>query len=116
MRQIDTDRYDPHRSTTRATAEALFMVGDTLVSLDPDLKTIHPLLAKSWSVSGDGKTYTFNLRDDVTFCSGKKLTARELQATIERWPDAPKSRKAQACTPGPNPQSDCRLWLRKNNN
>src|SRR3546814_3447250 len=39
MRQIDTDRYDPHRSTSRATAEALFMVGDTLVSLDPDLKT-----------------------------------------------------------------------------
>src|SRR3546814_10412381 len=87
MRQIDTDRYDPHRSTTRATAEALFMVGYTLVSLDPDLKTIHPLLAKSWSVSEDGKTYTFNLRDDVTFCSGKKFTARDVKATIERWLD-----------------------------
>lgn len=87
MRTIDTDRYDPHKSTARSTAEALFMAGDTLVALDPDLKTIHPLLAKSWTVSDDGKTYTFKLRDDVTFCSGKKFTAKDVKASIERWLD-----------------------------
>lgn len=85
MRQIDTDRYDPHTSTARSTAEIMFMVGDTLVSLDPDMKTIHPLLAKSWEVSEDGKLYTFHLRDDVTFCSGKKFTAADVKATIDRW-------------------------------
>ena len=83
MRTIDTDRYDPHKSTARSTAEALFMVGDTLVSLDPDLKTVHPLLAKSWTVSDDGKLYTFKLRDDVTFCSGKKFTAKDVKASID---------------------------------
>lgn len=87
MRTIDTDRYDPHKSTARSTAEALFMVGDTLVSLDPDLKTIHPLLAKSWTISPDGKLYTFKLRDDVTFCSGKKFTAKDVKASIDRWLD-----------------------------
>ncbi|MEQ8397449.1 ABC transporter substrate-binding protein [Thalassobaculum sp.] len=87
MRTIDTDRYDPHRSTARSTAEALFMVGDTLVALDPDLKTVHPLLAKSWTVSDDGKLYTFKLRDDVTFCSGKKFTAKDVKASIDRWLD-----------------------------
>ncbi|MDF1791388.1 MAG: ABC transporter substrate-binding protein [Thalassobaculaceae bacterium] len=85
MRSIDTDRYDPHTSTARSTAEIMFMVGDTLVSLDPDMKTIHPLLAKSWEVSEDGKLYTFHLRDDVTFCSGKKFTAADVKATIDRW-------------------------------
>jgi peptide/nickel transport system substrate-binding protein len=85
MRSIDTDRYDPHTSTARSTAEIMFMVGDTLVALGPDMKTIHPLLAKSWEVSEDGKLYTFHLRDDVTFCSGKKFTAADVKATIDRW-------------------------------
>jgi len=85
MRSIDTDRYDPHTSTARSTAEIMFMVGDTLVSLDPDMKTIRPLLAESWTVSEDGKLYTFKLREDVTFCSGKKFTAADVKATIDRW-------------------------------
>lgn len=90
LRTIDTDRYDPHTSTSRATAEVMFMMGDTLVALAPDMKTIEPLLAKSWTVSEDGTLYTFKLRDDVTFCSGKKLTAKDVKATIDRWIAHPK--------------------------
>jgi peptide/nickel transport system substrate-binding protein len=85
IREIDTDRYDPHKSTARSTAEVLFMAGDTLVALDYDLKRVVPGLAKSWTVSQDGLTYTFKLRDDVTFCSGKKLTAKDVVASYERW-------------------------------
>lgn len=84
-RSIDTDRYDPHISTARSTAEIMFMAGDTLVTLDYDMKTIQPGLAKSWSVSDDGLVYTFELRDDVTFCSGKKFTANDVVASIDRW-------------------------------
>ncbi len=87
VRTIDVDNYDPARSTARSASEVLFMAGDTLVALDYDMKTVKPLLAKSWEVSADGKTYTFKLRDDVTFCSGKKFTARDAAATIERWLD-----------------------------
>jgi peptide/nickel transport system substrate-binding protein len=87
VREIDTDRYDPHKSTARSTSEVLFMAGDTLVNLDYDMKTIVPGLAKSWTVSEDGKTYTFKLRDDVTFCNGKKFTAKDVVATYERWMD-----------------------------
>lgn len=85
VREIDTDRYDPHRSAARSTAEVLFMAGDTLVALDYDLKKIVPGLAKSWTISPDGLTYTFKLRDDVTFCNGKKLTAKDVVGTYERW-------------------------------
>ena len=41
------------------------MFQDTLVALDWDGKTPIPYLAKSWTISPDGKTYTFKLRDDV---------------------------------------------------
>ena len=87
MREIDTDRYDPHKSTARSGAEVMYMVGDTLVNLDYDMKTLKPGLATSWTVSPDGSTYTFKLRDDVTFCSGKKMTAKDVVATYERWLD-----------------------------
>ena len=38
----------------------MFMMGDTLVALDWDLKNVHPLLAKSWKVSADKLTYVFS--------------------------------------------------------
>ncbi|TAJ32143.1 MAG: ABC transporter substrate-binding protein [Reyranella sp.] len=87
VREIDTDRYDPHKSTARSGAEVMYMIGDTMVNLDYDMKTLRPGLAKSWTVSPDGLTYTFRLRDDVTFCSGKKMTAKDVVATYERWLD-----------------------------
>ncbi|MBL8700159.1 MAG: ABC transporter substrate-binding protein [Alphaproteobacteria bacterium] len=86
-RELDADRYDPHRSTARSTAEVLFMTSDTLVSLDYDLKTVHPGLAQSWTVSTDGLTYTFKLKPGVAFCSGKKLTAADVAASYARWLD-----------------------------
>ncbi len=84
IRGIDAPNYDGVRTTSGATGEVLFMTGDTLVALDYDLKTIRPSLATSWEVSADGTTYTFKLRDDVTFCSGKKFTAADVVYTFER--------------------------------
>jgi peptide/nickel transport system substrate-binding protein len=86
-REVDTDRYDPHRSTARSTAEVLFMTNDTLVALDYDLKTLHPGLAQSWTISPDGLTYTFKLRPGIKFCSGKTLTAADVVASYNRWLD-----------------------------
>ena len=60
------------------------MFQDTLVALDWDGKTPIPYLAKSWTVSPDGKTYTFKLRDDVQFCSGKKFTAEDVVYSFKR--------------------------------
>ena len=39
VREIDTDRYDPQKSTSRSGAEVMYMMGDTLVNLDYDMKT-----------------------------------------------------------------------------
>jgi peptide/nickel transport system substrate-binding protein len=82
MRSIETANFDPAKQS--AGNETMYLVGDTLVSLDYDLKTPQPLLAKSWTISEDGKLYTFQLRDDVTFCSGKKFTARDVVYSVKR--------------------------------
>jgi peptide/nickel transport system substrate-binding protein len=84
IRNIDAPHYDGVRTTAGATGEVLFHTGDTLVALDYDLKTIRPSLASSWEISPDGTTYTFKLRDDVTFCSGKKMTADDVVYTFQR--------------------------------
>jgi peptide/nickel transport system substrate-binding protein len=54
---------------------------DTLVWLTPDFK-ITPDLATKWEVSPDGKTYTFTIRDDVTFHDGTGLDAAAVAANI----------------------------------
>src|SRR5918998_6071427 len=85
LREIDADNYDPPRSTARSAGESLYMMSDTLVSLDWDMRTIRPGLAERWEVSPDGKTYTFHLRRDVTFCDGKPMTADDVVFSIQRW-------------------------------
>lgn len=60
----------------------LYNVYETLVRLQPD-GSITPLLAESWDVSDDGLTYTFNLRDGVTFHNGDPLTAADVVFSIE---------------------------------
>ena len=87
VRELDSDRYDPHRQTARATAEVMFMLADTLVSLDHDMTTIRPGLAESWTLSPDGKVYTFRLRRDVQFCDGKTMTAEDVVYSLKRWID-----------------------------
>ncbi len=43
-----------------------------------------PALAKSWDVSGDGKTYTFHLNTGVTFSNGDKLDASSAAWSINQ--------------------------------
>jgi peptide/nickel transport system substrate-binding protein len=84
MKSIDAPHYDAQRTTWGPTSDIVNMFQDTLVALDWDGKTPIPYLAKSWTVSPDGKTYIFKLRDDVQFCSGKKFTADDVIYSFKR--------------------------------
>ncbi|MCX2901659.1 ABC transporter substrate-binding protein [Pseudomonas mandelii] len=59
---------------------------DCLVYQD-EAGNISPWLARSWEISDDGKTYTFHLRDDVTFSDGEKFNAAALQTNLEHMRD-----------------------------
>ncbi|RNE64176.1 ABC transporter substrate-binding protein [Cryobacterium tepidiphilum] len=49
--------------------------------------SIEPWLAESWDISPDGLTYTFHLRDDVTFSDGTPFDAAAVKANFEYWLD-----------------------------
>jgi peptide/nickel transport system substrate-binding protein len=58
---------------------------DTLLTFDGgDATTPKPLVAQRYEASPDGKTFTFTLRDDVTFADGTKLTAKDVVYSFNR--------------------------------
>lgn len=58
------------------------MVYESLVKYQAD-GTVAPWLATSWTASEDGKTYTFKLRNDVTFSNGEKFDAAAVVKNLE---------------------------------
>ncbi|MCC6268102.1 MAG: peptide ABC transporter substrate-binding protein [Dehalococcoidia bacterium] len=79
---------DPIQVADVSTAEYVVEIFGGLVTLDPDLK-VQPDIAKEWTSSNGGKTYTFKLRDNVVFHSGtaKRVTANDFKYSIERAAD-----------------------------
>ncbi|WP_134500062.1 ABC transporter substrate-binding protein [Microvirga pakistanensis] len=75
---------DPHLIT--AFPSVMVVSGNIyegLTAVDKDLKII-PSLAESWTVSDDGKTYTFKLRPGVTFHDGSPMEAADVVASVKR--------------------------------
>ena len=54
-----------------------------LVTLNKDL-TVRGDLAKDWEVSNNGATFTFDLRENVTFHNGDEFTADDVRYTLNR--------------------------------
>lgn len=50
---------------------------------------LEPALAESWTVSDDGLTLTFKLRDGVTFSDGTPFDAEAAKWNLERWMGKP---------------------------
>ena len=58
-------------------------VYEGLVEIDQE-GTIQPLLAESWEISEDRRTYTFALQPDVTFSNGEPFTADDVKFSLDR--------------------------------
>lgn len=76
---------DPHYTTDYGDYDYMNQIYDTLVVTDFDGKTIKAGLANSWEVSEDGLKYTFHLKDNVKFHSGKQMTSADVKWTYDRW-------------------------------
>ncbi|MBN1886859.1 MAG: ABC transporter substrate-binding protein [Thermoflexales bacterium] len=86
---------DPHINASSELGIPLTSVYDTLVYQDPASGRFVPGLAETWSVSDEGKTYTFKLRRGLKFHDGEPFNAQAVKTTFDRItnPDT-KSQKA----------------------
>ncbi|MCD2497225.1 ABC transporter substrate-binding protein [Microbacterium nymphoidis] len=87
---------DPQTSQMDVTAMVQRVVFDSLVFQNAD-GSFSPWLASAWEVSEDGRSYTFTLRDDVTFTDGEKFDAAAVKANFDRIV-APDTASAQAAS------------------
>ena len=79
----DPETLDWNRAHTTMETFLLMNLMEGLVSFDSKMKVV-PALAKSWSRSEDGRTYTFKLREDVKWEDGVKLTAKDFVYSWKR--------------------------------
>lgn len=63
---------------------AMHNLYESLTRYDSASGTVLPALATEWSASEDGLTWTFTLRDGVTFHTGAPMDAAAAKASIER--------------------------------
>jgi peptide/nickel transport system substrate-binding protein len=74
---------DPQLMVGADQMSAMVNVLEGLVRLGPALD-VQPALATSWTVSSDGLTYTFHLRDGVKWHNGDDFTAQDMVFTYKR--------------------------------
>ncbi|MFT4014211.1 MAG: ABC transporter substrate-binding protein [Paracoccus sp. (in: a-proteobacteria)] len=74
---------DPVITTAHITRNHAYMIYDVLIAQDSEFKP-QPQMAE-WTVSEDGKTYAFTLRDGLKFHDGTPVTAADAVASLKRW-------------------------------
>ena len=82
--QADMQTFDPDNGFEVAGLGAIRAVYEGLVDYEPGTTEVVGRLAEDFEVSDDGLTYTFTLREGVTFHDGSPLTAEAVQASFER--------------------------------
>lgn len=81
--QADPSPLNPNLTTNGPTQQIGTMIYEPLVYFDNEQAKPVAQLAKSWTISPDGLTYTFDLVD-ANFSDGKPLTSSDVKYTIEQ--------------------------------
>jgi peptide/nickel transport system substrate-binding protein len=79
--------YDAHQEETFGVIHPMAPHYSTLLKVDPTDKTgTKPVgdLAESWTISKDGRTYTFKLRGGVKFHDGSEMTSKDVKASYDK--------------------------------
>ncbi|MDD7389195.1 MAG: ABC transporter substrate-binding protein [Lachnospiraceae bacterium] len=83
---VDIDTLHPSDFSTTIEHTILTQLYDPLMYMNPDgAHEPEPRIAESYTVSDDGKDYTFKLRSDVTFHDGSAVTADDVKFSLELY-------------------------------
>jgi peptide/nickel transport system substrate-binding protein len=92
--EAEPPELDPSLSSAYVDRQVMASIYDRLVDLDENGKIV-PMLAKSWNVSGDGRTYTFELEKGVKFHDGTPFDAEAVKFNLERYQKADSVRSTE---------------------
>ena len=92
----DPTTLDPAVGAEATSIEYILQIFGGLVTLDKDLAPVADI-ARTWDTSPDGRTYTFHLRDDARFQSGRAVKAVDFKYSWERASN-PATRSSTAAT------------------
>ncbi|WP_121060754.1 ABC transporter substrate-binding protein [Chachezhania antarctica] len=82
--QLEPPHLDPTGAAAQAIDSVLYAnVFEGLTRFMGDGSVV-PALAESWEISEDGKTYTFKLREGVTFHDGTTMDAEDVKFSLDR--------------------------------
>jgi peptide/nickel transport system substrate-binding protein len=80
----EVDSFNPFLGIEAPSYEAWALTYDMMVNYSMKDMSPAPGLAKSWSTSKDGLTWTFDIRTGVKWSDGEPLTARDIAFTYDR--------------------------------
>lgn len=82
-------QWDPQNENKSNSYMLSKLIYNTLVNPYGEKNAIQPELATKWSVSADGKSWTFTLRKGVKFHNGEVFDSSSVVATLQRLIDKP---------------------------
>src|SRR5262245_21207049 len=91
----DPKTFNPVLTVDGASADAVNDVFESLVRMNPRTTLPEPMLAESWEHDDAGTTWTFHLRQDVSWHDGTPFTAADVAFTLRAIydPKVPNSSK-----------------------
>src|SRR6187402_139610 len=75
---------DPARASSAPETDVVRAIYEGLTEVDPKTHKAIPALAEAWSVSIDGKTWSFILREDAKWSNGARVTASDFVRSWKR--------------------------------
>ncbi len=100
---LEPPHLDPTAGAAAAIDEVVYAnVFEGLTRIDQN-GAVQPSLTTSWTISDDGMTYTFNLKQGVSFHDGTSFDADDVLFTFERAraDDSTNAQKKASLPPSP---------------
>lgn len=89
VRAESFDGWDPDASSAYSSYQTVYAVLEPLVRFGSDGRSLEPGIATKWSYDKAATSWTFTLRDDVTFSDGAPLTSADVAFSAKVWADGP---------------------------